>query len=309
MPRKVILISDPGIDGAFAIALALLDPELDVLAVAATAGNVSAEQATRNVQTVLAQVDPPRWPRIGSALPIEYDVDGINLHGPGGLGGMDFPCAELHHPHPADKLIVDMLHQFPREVTLIVMGPATIFARVVDRDPEAASLVQQIVFLGGAWHEPGNASAVAEFHCYCDPLAARQMLRCGAPITLIPLDVMRKIVFSPTDLLNLPAAGSPTVQFLTKIVPPAIRCTANLYGIEGFHLKDVLGLAALSLPGTVSTKPTAVDVETQGELTRGMTVCDLRWSPHPKPNVDLAVGVDVAAVRNYITTTLARAAG
>src|SRR5437870_549276 len=102
MPRKVICISDPGIDGAFALALALLDPELEVLGVAATAGNVTADQATANVHTVIEQIDPPRWPRIGAALPITYDVNGENLHGPGGLGGVAIPCATLHHPHPAD---------------------------------------------------------------------------------------------------------------------------------------------------------------------------------------------------------------
>ena len=66
MMRKVVLVTDPGIDGAFAVALALLDPDLDVLGVAASAGNVSAEQATKNVQTLVEQIDPPRWPRLGA---------------------------------------------------------------------------------------------------------------------------------------------------------------------------------------------------------------------------------------------------
>ena len=71
MSRKVILVSDPGIDGACAVALALLDPELEVLGLAASAGNISAEQATRNVHMIVEQIDPPRWPRIGAALPVE----------------------------------------------------------------------------------------------------------------------------------------------------------------------------------------------------------------------------------------------
>src|SRR5262249_56332144 len=97
MARKVVLVAAPGIDGAFAIALALHDPDLDVLCVAATAGNVSAEQATQNVHIIIEQIDPPRWPRFGAALPVEYEVDGRRLHGPGGLGGLQFPCAALHH--------------------------------------------------------------------------------------------------------------------------------------------------------------------------------------------------------------------
>src|SRR6266478_4185681 len=128
MARKVILLADPGIDGAFAISLALNDRNLDVLCLAATAGNVPAAQATQNVHILVEQMDPPRWPRFGAALPVEYDVDGTRLHGPGGLGGLTFPCAELHHLHPSDKLIVDLARQFPKEIDVIVLGPLTVLA-------------------------------------------------------------------------------------------------------------------------------------------------------------------------------------
>src|SRR5262245_5214095 len=102
MAQPVIIVADPGIDGAFAVALALQDPSLDVLGLAATAGNVNPEQATKNVHVLVEQLDPPRWPRLGAALTVEYDTDGRILHGPGGLGGVDFPVAKLHHPHPSD---------------------------------------------------------------------------------------------------------------------------------------------------------------------------------------------------------------
>src|SRR5262249_47037302 len=307
MARKIVLVADPGIDGAVAVALALHDPDLDLLGLAATAGNVSAEQATRNVHILVEQIDPPRWPRLGAALAADYDGDGGKLHGPGGLGGVTFPCAQLHHPHPGDKLLCDLIHLYPKEVAVVLLGPATVFARALDRDPELATLVQRIVFVGGAWHEPGDATAVAEFHFHCDPPAARQVLRCGAPITLVPLDVTRKVVFSPSDLLSLPAPESRTTRFLSQIVAHGIGATANLYGVEGFHLKDVLGLAALTLPAALTTRPMVVDVETRGELTRGMSVFDTRWTSKARPNVDLVVGVDAQAVRAYIQATLAQA--
>src|SRR4029077_1670495 len=128
MSRKAILISDPGIDGAYAVALALHDPEIDVLGLAATAGNVTAEQATKNVHILIEQIDPRRWPRLGAALPVEYDIDGTRLHGPGGLGGIEFPCAQLHHPHSSDKVVIDLVRQFPKEATVICMGPVTVLA-------------------------------------------------------------------------------------------------------------------------------------------------------------------------------------
>src|SRR5438552_1643752 len=129
MAHKVILLTDPGIDGAFAVALAFLDPDIDVIGLAATAGNVDAEQATKNVHILVEHFDPPRWPRLGAALPVEYDVDGTRMHGPGGLGGVDFPCAKLHHPHATDKLIGDLVRLHPNDVTIIAMGPLTGLAR------------------------------------------------------------------------------------------------------------------------------------------------------------------------------------
>src|SRR5262249_11375594 len=157
-----------GIDTAFAVALALHDPDLDCLAVAATAGNVSAEQATQNVQTLVEHFDPSRRPRFGAALPVEYSIDGTRLHGPNGFGGVQFPCAERHHTHSSDKLICELARQYPKEVTLIVLGPLTVLARAIDRDPELPHLLHRLVCMGGAWREPGNASAAAEFHFCCD---------------------------------------------------------------------------------------------------------------------------------------------
>jgi inosine-uridine nucleoside N-ribohydrolase len=300
MAHPVIIVADPGIDGAFAIALALQDPSLDVIGLAATSGNVDAEQATRNIHVIVEQLDPPRWPRLGAALTVEYETHGRALHGPGGLGGVEFPVAKLHHPHPSDKLLYDLIRQYPEEVTVIVLGPLTAVARAFDRDPELPRLMRRLICLGGAWHDPGNASAVAEFHFYCDPPAARQVLNSGAPLTLIPLDVSRKVLFSPTDLLALPNPESRTCRFLRQVVPFGIRATSNLYGIEGFHLKDVVGIVAASQAGALTTKPMHVDVEVRGELTRGMLVVDARPHAHPKPNVELAVGIDTAAVRDYI---------
>jgi inosine-uridine nucleoside N-ribohydrolase len=308
MARKVILVADPGIDGAFAVALALHDPDLEVLCLAASAGNVNAVQATKNIHILVEHLDPARWPRLGAALPVEYELDGTRLHGAGGLGGVEFPCAQLHHTHPSDKMIVDLVRQYPKEVAVVVLGPLTVLARALDRDAELPSLVERVICVGGAWHEPGNASATAEFHFYCDPAAARQVLHSGAPMTLLPLDVTRKLLLSPSELLDLPAAESPTCRFLRQIVPHGIGATARLYGIEGLHLKDVVGVAALAVPGAVSTKPTVVDVETRGELTKGMSVVDARWVCTDKPNVELAVGVDVQAVRQYMDRILRGAA-
>src|SRR4051794_40116610 len=225
MAQKVVLVADPGIDTAFAIALALHDPQLDVLGLLATAGNVGADQATSNVHVLIDQLDPPKWPRLGAAPPVDYEIDGTALHGPDGLGGVTFECTKLHSPIQSDKLFTELVREAPKEVTVINLGPLTVLARALALDPEWPNLVERVVCLGGAWHEPGNASAVPEFPFPCAPPSARRVLRCGAPITLIPLDVTRKVVFSPTDLLELPGGDTGPCRFLRQIVPFGIRAT------------------------------------------------------------------------------------
>jgi len=307
MSRKVIIIADPGIDTAFAVALALNDPNIEVIGLLPTAGNVTAEQATANVHTLIDVIDPPKWPRLASALPVRYDSDGLALHGPGGLGGVSFPSATRHTLHLADKVLCELAHEHPRQATVINLGPLTTLAAALDRDPTLPAVLDQTVIVGGCWREPGNAGPTAEFHIALDPDAAKRVMLAELHPLVIPLDVTRKLIFSPTDLLELPNPDSRTCQFLRKIVPFGIRASSNLYGIEGFHLKDVLGTAAVALPAAVSSEPHIADVETRGELTRGMLVIDARPTPTGTPNARLAVGAAVQEVREYILRTLKNA--
>jgi inosine-uridine nucleoside N-ribohydrolase len=304
MPQKVVLIADPGIDTAFAIALALHDPRLEVLGLLATPGNVPADQATRNCLLLNDQLDPPRWPRIGAALPFEYPADGTSQHGPDGLGGIRSPEVKLHSPVPSDKLLIELVKQHPGEIAVVCLGPLSTLAVALDRLPELAQLVDRIVVVGGTYREHGNSGPVSEFHFWLDPVAARAVLHAQAPITVVPLDVTRRFILSPTDLLTHPEADSKMCSFLRRIVAFGIRATANQYGIEGFHLKDVLGVAALARPHAFAVKSLHADVETKGELTRGMLVIDNRPTPADRPNIDLAIDVDETMVREYFAETL-----
>src|SRR5439155_3457627 len=136
MAQRVVLIADPGIDTAFAVALALNEPKLDVIGLLATPGNVPAEQATQNVHILIEQLDPARWPRLGAAPPVVYDMDGTAMHGPGGLGGVTFPCVKKHAPTASDRVLIELVREFPRQITVIALGPLTVVAQALDRDPE-----------------------------------------------------------------------------------------------------------------------------------------------------------------------------
>lgn len=303
MARKVVLIADPGIDTAFAIALALNDPTLDVLGILPCAGNVSATQAAINVQILIDQIDPPKWPRTAAPVPVGYDLDGTEMHGSDGLGGLNLPASPRHQQLSAEKVLTEIVREHPREVSVVALGPLTTLARALDRDPNLPSLLDRLIVVGGCWREPGNAGPVSEFHFYLDPDAARRVLRCGIHPTIVPLEVTRRLILSPTELLELPNPESRTNQLLRKIVPHALRASSHLYGIEGFHLKDVLGVAALALPGSITCEERLVDIETKGDLTRGMLVVDARRSAG-RPNAQIGVEAAIGEIRQYIDRIL-----
>ena len=301
MARKVILDVDPGIDDAVAMCMAMFDPRLEVLAVTATAGNVAAEQATRNVQAIIEQLDPPRWPRIGVAREPDQGrpVDSRQLFGGDGLGNSFFQVAELHNRHASDKVICDEIRAAPDEVTLIALGPLTNIARAFSRDPEIVSMVGQIHIMGGSL-ACGNVTPAAEFNMYCDPEAARTVLRSPTTKTLIPLDVTRQIVMTYDQLDELPDETTATGRLLRSILPHAFRAYRMHLGLEGIHLNDAVALVAALHPELFQTETMAGDVETSGELTTGATIFDRRPMPEWRDNMDVATEVDVAGVVDAI---------
>lgn len=311
MARKVILDCDPGIDDAMALCMAMFDPRLDVVAVTAVGGNCSPVQATRNVQAIIEQLDPPRWPRLGAAsMPDDgLPVDGRHLHGVDGLGGAHFDVAELHHLHPSEKVICDQVRDNPEgAVTIVALGPLSNIARAFQRDPELPSLVGQIVMMGGAVAGPGNITPAAEFNVYCDPRSARAVFRSRSTKTLIPLDVTNQVVLSYDVFNQLPDDTTKVGRFLRLILPPAFRGYRRQFGLEGIHVHDTVALTAAIRPELFSTEEMAGDVETGGELTTGMTVFDRRRVPAWRHNMDVALDMQTEAVTESIVRGLLDAA-
>ena len=143
---------DPGIDDAVAISLALFDPRLEVVGITATAGNVDGHQATSNVMTLLDQLDPPKWPRIGAAIISDKvpAADARHIHGEDGLGDAGLVGTELHNQRSADKVIADAVRESPGEVTIVALGPLTNVAVALQREKELASMIDQIIMIGGS---------------------------------------------------------------------------------------------------------------------------------------------------------------
>ena len=308
MPRKVIVDCDMGTDDAVALCMTLFDPRLEVVAVTATEGCVTADQANNNLQAILAELDPDRYPRLGMAKNAEDApaVDTRYLFGEDGLGNAGFEASHRQRAQTSDKIIIDTVRAHPDQVTILCLGPLTNLARAFRRDPMLASQVDQVVIMGGSL-SCGNITPCAEFNFYFDPVSAREVLKSRTTKTLIPLDVTQQVTFGLEMMDELPKYESRIGYFLRQILPHTFRTYRQQLGKESITLNDAVGALALLEPELFSYKSIGCDVETEGELTRGYLIADRRAQPELRPNTNVAVGVRAEQVRQYIVDQLTTA--
>jgi purine nucleosidase len=306
MNRKIIIDCDPGIDDAVAICIALFDPRLDVLAITPTAGTVEAAQATTNVTAIVGQLDPPRYPRIGNATPTDNApvIDDSYLHGHDGLGGCNFESSGRQHRTPSEKVIADLLHQHPNEVTLVCLGPLTNLARLCRRDPTAVSLINKVLISGGSVSQPGNASPIAERNMFFDPESAAEVFCSATTKSLVPLDVTENVRFGVELLDQLPSKFTRAGSLLHKILPFAFRSAHQRLGRELIPLYDPTAMLATLEPELFTWENKAGKVETGGLLTRGTTVFDQRLRREWQLNMEVATAVDADEAKAAIVRSL-----
>ncbi|MEM6692147.1 MAG: nucleoside hydrolase [Planctomycetota bacterium] len=306
MPRKIIIDCDPGIDDAIAITMAVFDPRVEVLAVTATTGTVPASTSTANVHAIINQLDPPRYPRIGAAqkpdgAPVSDDLE---FHGPGGLGEFEVDVAQRQHETSSEKVMADLIHAHPDEVTIVCLGPLTNVARLFRRDPAAIDKIDRLIISGGAITAAGNATPSAEHNMYFDPVSAGEVLSSPTTKLMIPLDVTESVAFGVEVLEQLPSLSTGAGRLLHRTLPYMIRMYHDRRGQELIPLHDPLAMLATLQPNLFEFEPMAVRVEDRGTLTRGTTVSDRRFRPQWPFNVDVATGVDAVEAEAMVIRSL-----
>lgn len=306
MNRKIIIDCDPGIDDAVALCIALFDPRVDLLAITPTAGTVDADQATANVTAIVGHLDPPRFPRIGKAIapesaPVASDLE---FNGSCGLGEFDCDTFGRQHQTSCEKIISEMVHQYPDQITLVCLGPLTNLARLIRRDPVAVSLVDKVVISGGAVNQPGNATATAEHNMYFDPTSAAEAFASLTTKSLVPLDVTESVGFGVELIEKLPSKSTRAGAILHQMLPFYFRTFHRKLGRELIPLHDAMTLLAVCEPEIFSWKPMAGKVETSGELTRGQTIFDRRLRRQWPLNMEVATGVDPVEAEAAIVRSL-----
>jgi inosine-uridine nucleoside N-ribohydrolase len=285
-PQPVIIDTDPGVDDALALLLAAACPELAVQAVTTVAGNAPLARVTDNARRVLALAwaDAPPPLHRGEAGGVR---SAARAHGGDGLGGAArascpagrplYPAATPLAGGPAPAAILSLASARPGEITLIALGPMTNLAAAYRLDPLRFRQLRRIVAMGGAFRVPGNVTPVAEFNVFIDPEAARLVCGAGVPVTWVPLDVTHQCLLRPAAVRQLP--DTPSGRFIAHSTSVMMHFQERYCGEAGCYLHDPLAIGAAAWPELLETVGAPVDVETDGRLTRGMTVADFRPLP------------------------------
>jgi inosine-uridine nucleoside N-ribohydrolase len=275
---RVLIDTDPGVDDALALLLAMRSPELKIEGFTAVAGNVPLEltlpNALRMVE-IAGRADIPVAAGAKGPL-LRRLVTATYAHGENGLGGAVFPEPKRTPvAESAAEFIRQTVHKYPDEITLLTIGPLTNVAAALNSDAELARMIRGVVMMGGSL-SGGNITPAAEFNIYVDPEAARIVFQSGVPVTMVGLDVTRKTSLTDEHVRVLEAAKNPVSQAAAAIARNAINHNRERGFLVGPNMHDSLAVAGFLDPSILQFQDYYVDVETTGELTAGET---LGYSP------------------------------
>lgn len=293
MTQRIIIDTDPGVDDAFAFLLALASPEIQLEALTTTQGNVTLEKATRNALSVLELCGASHIPvAAGSKFPLVQPLRAsADVHGSSGIGkaSLPEPRAKPLAQHAVDYLIERTLAE-PSQLSIFPIGPLTNIAMAIRKEPKFAKAVKELVIMGGAIHESGNVTPLAEFNIFVDPHAAHIVFHAGIPITLIPLDVTHKCLLREEHVERLLKIKSPITQFISDAIGIYFQFSYNR-GFAGCALHDPLTLATVIAPELLTLKEYYVDVDYSGGIAMGKTFADVFGVTKKPANMKVAMDV------------------
>lgn len=311
MTRKIIIDTDPGQDDAAALMLAFgSSQELEIIGLCAVAGNVALDLTSKNIRKICElchQTDIPVYE--GATKPLfKTPVTAEHVHGATGLDGpvLPEPTMQVEQQHAVDYIIETVRNAPEQSITICTLGSMTNLALAFQKAPDIAGRLQEVVMMGGGFSEGGNISPAAEFNVFVDPHAADIVMRSGAKLTMSPLDITHQLLATRAHLERIKAIGSAPALAMVEMLEFSERFDLAKFGTDGAPLHDPSVIAYLVKPELFEGRLCNVSVETQSELTMGMTVVDW-WhvTDHPK-NVTFLRKVDAEGFFDLFIERLAR---
>jgi inosine-uridine nucleoside N-ribohydrolase len=297
MPTKVILDVDTGTDDAVALMVAALSPDIELVGATTVDGNTRVASCTENTLRVFEAIGTPHIPvHQGMSEPLARErMLQVNpthaIHGD--LLPLP-PATSRAAPGHAVDWLVDTFMASDGDITLVPVGPLTNIAAAIRKEPRILERIPELVIMGGA-HDHGNMTPSAEFNVWADPEAARIVVNCGRPIRMVPLDATHRALVSRDDCARLRALGTPAAAAAAVMIERRIDgydATQPMHRTHAAPVHDALAVCAVIDPAILTTHFIPVDVETDGELTVGRTVCDFRFRGRRPANVHFAMDAD-----------------
>jgi purine nucleosidase len=305
--RPVIIDCDPGVDDAFALAMAHASDLIEIQAVTTTYGNVGLDHTTNNALRVLEWIgsDSPVYPGVAASL-LTDAVNAANYHGATGLDAPAIPQpTRRSETRTAITFLIEHLRSVATPRTIIVLGPHTNLAMALRTAPDIADKIDTIVFMGGST-DYGNDSPAAEFNLMSDPHAAQIVLSSGVPTVMFGLNVTHRVIATPSRIDELRQIGNRSAPVFADLLDRFARVYLERYGFAGPAMHDPCTIAWLLKPELFTTELMRVDVDTSPGLSYGRTVHD-RWGLSDRPaNCQVAVDVDAGGFFDLITTLITR---
>lgn len=289
--RHFLIDTDTASDDAVALVMALNYPDVQIEAITVVSGNVYVDQAVQNalytVELCGKQVPIYR----GAEKPILRPLKTAEYaHGKDGMGDIGLP---LSGRKPTEghgvSTIIETVHRFSGEITLVTLGPLTNIALALLQDPAIANEVKECITMGGTGQGRGNVTPVAEYNMWVDPEAARIVFESGMPIKMVGWDAsLAYAIFNSQEMEKLRNVGTPLSRFCVDIQQALNEFSVREMNMNGFDLPDPLAMAvALDSEVATITKRLYVAIETDSKLCRGQTVVDHLGVTKQKANVEV----------------------
>jgi purine nucleosidase len=294
--KRIIIDTDPGVDDAHAIMMALAHPQANVEAITAVAGNVSLARTVANACTILDVLDTqvPVYAGCAGALVVSAE-DASYVHGEDGLGNSGYPPSprQVEAEH-ASLALARLANESPGELTLVAIGPLTNVAVALKLDPGLPQKLRQLVVMGGAIHARGNTSNLpAEFNIFADPEAAHVVFESWPEFTLCSWETTLAHSFDEAAVQKWLALATPRGRFFQRITTRTIEYITTTWGRSMLFGADALAMAVALEPDIVrKVAKHHVMVELHGRHTRGQTIVDWRDRSGRPPNANIVLEVD-----------------
>ena len=320
MQRAFLIDTDVASDDAVALIMAFRTPGVRVLGITTVAGNVDVQQAARNAlfTVELCGLDVPVY--LGADKPLSRPhEDATWFHGHDGFGDRGYrPPRRSPESMPAVDALINTIETNPGLV-LVTLGPLTNIALALSKCPSIAANVSRCVVMGGAPCCEGNVTPAAEYNIWVDPEAARAVFLSGLPIDLVGWHTCRgDAVLDEADIAHILKLDNKLAQFAIESNCLARQAYKVQTGEDGLSLADPVAMS-VALDATVGTEWSRhhVDIETNSELTRGMTVVDrlgvaaddrnqATWAETLKkgPNANICWTIDTKRWKQSLFSTL-----